>query len=165
MTWGYHRSSLWPVQLYNTGLADERYISSYHREGRINTEKYIMHNKYFWCKMNTQKCFTSAACWHEKDGQMKTWVSVDTVVTCRPQLSSKLTLLLLHRAWELIWKTSIQIWPVNKVWKFKQKPHGLKIHLNKLILKGYSHSIIIKSLNIAFIGTNIDFLVNSLIRN
>ena len=34
---------------------------------------------------------------------------------------------------------------VNKARKFKQNPHGLKIHLNKLIRKGYRHSIIIKS--------------------
>ena len=54
---------------------------------------------------------------------------------------------------------------VIKARKFKQNPHGLIIHLNKLICKGYRHSIIIKSLNKVFIGTNIDFHVNSFIRN
>ena len=54
---------------------------------------------------------------------------------------------------------------VNKAWKYKQNPHGLKIHLNRLIRKGYRHSIIIKSLNMVLVGTNIYFLVNSLIRN
>ena len=34
---------------------------------------------------------------------------------------------------------------VNKAQKFKQNPHGVKIHLNKLIRKGYRHRIIIKS--------------------
>ena len=54
---------------------------------------------------------------------------------------------------------------VNKARKFKQNPHGLKIHLNKLICKGYHHSIVIKYLNMVFIGKNIDFLFNSLIWN
>ena len=54
---------------------------------------------------------------------------------------------------------------VNKARKFKQNPHGLIIYLNKLIHKGDRHNIIIKSLNLVFIGTNVDVLVNSLIRN
>ena len=56
---------------------------------------------------------------------------------------------------------------VNKAQKFKQNPQiqNLKIHLNKLVHKGYCHSIITKSFNMVFIGTNIDFLINSLIRN
>ena len=54
---------------------------------------------------------------------------------------------------------------VNKARKFKQNQHGLNIHLNKLLRKVYRQSIIIKSLNTVFIGTNIDFLVASLIRN
>ena len=40
--------------------------------------------------------------------------------------------------------------------KLKQNPNALKIHLNKLICKGYRHIIIIKSLNMVFIETNID---------
>ena len=51
---------------------------------------------------------------------------------------------------------------VYKARKFKLDPHGLKSHLNKLIRKGYRHNIIVKSLNMVFIGTNIHFLINSL---
>ena len=50
---------------------------------------------------------------------------------------------------------------VNKARKFKQNPHGLKIHTNHLVRKGNRN----KSLNMVFIGTNIDFLVNSLIQH
>ena len=34
---------------------------------------------------------------------------------------------------------------VNNARRFKQNPHGLQIYLNKLIRKGYRHSLIIKS--------------------
>ena len=54
---------------------------------------------------------------------------------------------------------------VNIAYKFKLNPLGFKIDLNKLICKGYGHSIIIKSLDIVFISTNIHFLVNSIILN
>ena len=50
----------------------------------------------------------------------------------------------------------------SKARKFKLNLHGLKIHLNKLICKGHRHSIIIKSLKMVFIVTNIDFLVKKL---
>ena len=50
---------------------------------------------------------------------------------------------------------------VNKFRKFKLNSHGLKTNLNNLIRLGESHSFIIKSLNLFFIGTNIDFLVNT----
>ena len=48
---------------------------------------------------------------------------------------------------------------VNKARKFKLDPS----HLNKLIRRGYRHNIVVRSLNIVFIGTNIDFLTNSLL--
>ena len=51
----------------------------------------------------------------------------------------------------------------HKTWEFKRNPHGLKIHLDKLIRKGYRRNMIIKSLNMVFVGTNTDFLANSLI--
>ena len=54
---------------------------------------------------------------------------------------------------------------VNKALKVKQNPHGLKIYLKNLSVKGYPHIIIINSLNMIFISSNIDFLVNSLIQN
>ena len=54
---------------------------------------------------------------------------------------------------------------VNKARKCIRHPNGRIIHLYNLIRKGYRHNIIIKSLNMVFIGTNIDFLDNSLIRN
>ena len=31
----------------------------------------------------------------------------------------------------------------NKAWKFKQNPHGVKIHLNKLNRKGYHHKLLL----------------------
>ena len=52
---------------------------------------------------------------------------------------------------------------VNKARKFKPDPGGLKSHLNKLIRRGYRHNIVVRSLNMVFIGTNIDFLINSLL--
>ena len=54
---------------------------------------------------------------------------------------------------------------VNKARKFKQNPFGLDIYLNELIRKGYRHSIIVKSLYMVFIGTNIDRLVHNLQQN
>ena len=45
---------------------------------------------------------------------------------------------------------------VNKAHKFKLDPGGLKSHINKLIRRGYRHNIVVRSLNMVFIGTNID---------
>ena len=49
--------------------------------------------------------------------------------------------------------------------KFKHDPFGLDIYLNKLIHKGYRHKIIITSLYMVFIGTNIDRLIDNLRKN
>ena len=54
---------------------------------------------------------------------------------------------------------------MNKARKFKRNPLGLTSHLNKLICKGYCHNIVVRSLQIVFFGTDIDMLVNSIIRN
>ena len=51
---------------------------------------------------------------------------------------------------------------INKARKFKHNPPGMEKYLNKLIRKGYLHRIIVKSLYNAFIGSNIDSLVNKL---
>ena len=43
--------------------------------------------------------------------------------------------------------------------KFKLNQSGLKIHLNKLIRKGYRYSIIIKSLNMVLLELILTFLL------
>ena len=52
---------------------------------------------------------------------------------------------------------------VNKARKFQSDPSKLIKPLNNLIRKGYNYHIIIKSLNFAFFGRNIDSLVTSLV--
>ena len=54
---------------------------------------------------------------------------------------------------------------VNKARKFKHDPFGLDVYLNKLIRKGYRHNIIVRSLYMVFIGTNIDRLIENLRKN
>ena len=54
---------------------------------------------------------------------------------------------------------------VNRARKFKNDPCKLIAPLNKLILKAYQFNTVIKSLNIVFIGINIDFVISKLKAN
>ena len=51
-----------------------------------------------------------------------------------------------------------------KAQKYKYSPVMLVKPLNRLIHKGYSYDIVVKSLRIAYFGLNIDFLIGSLHR-
>ena len=48
--------------------------------------------------------------------------------------------------------------------KFKNCPSKLTVPLNKLLQKGYDYHVVVHSLNLVFLGKNIDTLVKSLIR-
>ena len=54
---------------------------------------------------------------------------------------------------------------VNPARKFRNDPCKLVAPLNKLILKGYLFNTVIRSLNIVFIGNNIDFVISKLKAN
>ena len=54
---------------------------------------------------------------------------------------------------------------VNRARKFRNDPCKLVAPLNKLILKGYLFNTVIRSLNIVFIGINIDFVISRLKAN
>ena len=54
---------------------------------------------------------------------------------------------------------------VNRARKFRNDPCKLVAPLNKLILKGYLFNTVIRSLNIVFIGINIDFVISKLKAN
>ena len=54
---------------------------------------------------------------------------------------------------------------VNSARKFRNDPCKLIAPLIKLILKGYQFNTVIRSLNIVFIGINIDFVISKLKAN
>ena len=54
---------------------------------------------------------------------------------------------------------------VYKAHKFKKCPSDLKNYLNRLIHKGYKFDIVVRSLNLVFVGKNIDTLIRSLHNN
>ena len=53
---------------------------------------------------------------------------------------------------------------INKAKKLRHSPDKLVIPLNRLICKGYSYNIVVKSLQMVFFGVNIDYLIRSLRR-